>query len=95
MIERHVTFFVHPGKELDFENFFKEAYEPAMVEMPGFINANLLRDQEHTSNMKMVLRFETLESAAVWRASKAHEELKPSLKSHYEGSELLVYDVLV
>lgn len=94
MIERHVTFHVHPGKEQAFHAFFKEAYEPAMSETPGFISASLLQEHEQSSNIKMVLRFESLEAAAAWRASEKHEELKPSLKSHYEGSELLVYDVL-
>jgi heme-degrading monooxygenase HmoA len=95
MIERHVTFHVLPDKEAEFEVFFKEDYAPAMAETEGFVSANLLQDQEISGDMKMVLVFETLESAAAWRASQAHENLKPRLKSLYDGSELTVYDVVV
>jgi heme-degrading monooxygenase HmoA len=95
MIERQVTFNVLHGKERDFERFFREAYRPAMMQTEGFVSASLLREQEVPNRFQMRLRFDSLETAASWRASKAHEALKPDLKSHYEGSELQVYDVLV
>jgi heme-degrading monooxygenase HmoA len=94
MIERHVTFHVHPGKEGSFRSFFREVYAPAMARTPGFVSANLLQDQEESSDLKMVLRFESIDAAAAWRSSPAHEELKPRLKAHYEGSDVLVYDMV-
>lgn len=94
MIERHVTFHVHPGKESGFHSFFRDEYLPAMSRTPGFVSASLLQDQELESDLEMVLRFESLAAAAEWRQSDAHQTLKPRLKSHYEGSELTVYDVL-
>lgn len=95
MIERHVTFHVFPDKEEEFGAFFKDEYAPAMAETEGFVSANLLQDQEISGDMKMILRFDSLESAAAWRASQAHENLKPRLKSLYDGSELTVYNVIV
>jgi antibiotic biosynthesis monooxygenase (ABM) superfamily enzyme len=94
MIERHVTFHVLPGKEQAFHHFFKQEYLPAMAKTPGFGNATMLRDRGAQSDMKMVLRFETVEAASEWRASAAHSALKPRLKEHYDGSDLKVYDVL-
>ena len=95
MIERHVTFHVLPDREEEFGAFFKEEYAPALAETEGFVSANLLQDHEISGDIKMVLRFESLESAAAWRASQAHENLKPRLKSLYDRSELTVYDVVV
>ena len=92
-IERHVTFHVLPGKEAEFETFFQEQYHPAMAKTKGFIKAELLRDAENQSDLKMVLRFDSSASAADWRGSEAHQALKPHLKSLYNSSELKVYQV--
>lgn len=94
-IERHVTFHVLPEKIEEFERFFENEYRPAMANTEGFIKAELLKGMENPQDLKMVLRFESLESAAVWRASATHSALKPKLKSLYDGSELKVYEVIV
>ena len=93
-IERHVTFHVLPGKTAEFERFFKDEYHPAMSNMDGFLKAELLKDTENPEDMQMVLRFESFEAAASWRASEQHAALKPHLKSLYDGSQLKVYEVL-
>jgi heme-degrading monooxygenase HmoA len=93
-IERHVTFHVLPDKTETFEQFFQSEYRPAMAQTAGFIKAGLLKDTENPQDLTMVLRFDSLESAAAWRASKRHASLKPALKSLYEGSELKVFEVL-
>lgn len=94
-IERHVTFHVLPEKVEEFELFFENEYHPAMAKTEGFIKAELLKGMENPQDLKMVLRFESLETAAAWRASAAHSALKPKLKSLYDGSELMVYEVIV
>lgn len=93
-IERHVTFHVLPEKVEEFENFFEGEYRPAMQKTKGFIKAELLKDAELPQDLQMVLRFETSEAAADWRASESHAALKPRLKSMYSTSELKVYEVL-
>jgi len=95
VIERHVTFKVHEGKEETFAAFFQESYRPAMAKTPGFLRAELLRPQEEPGRLMMVLRFDSPKAAAAWRASEAHERLKPELKSLYTSSELKLYAVLV
>lgn len=90
MIERHVTFHVLPTKTQEFARFFEEEYRPAMAKTPGFVRAELFKDMSEERDYVMVLRFESLEAAAAWRASEMHEALKPHLKSLYDGSELLV-----
>ena len=93
-IERHVTFHVLPEEVEEFEKFFEQEYRPAMENTNGFVKAELLKDTENPQYLKMVLRFESSDSAAGWRASESHADLKPSLKSMYSGSELKVYEVI-
>lgn len=95
MIERHVIFKVLPGKGADFTKYFEEQYRPAMAKTDGFVKAELLRVLDSNSDYMMMLRFEDLESAAAWRSSSLHQELKPGLKALYNGSELMVLQVLV
>jgi heme-degrading monooxygenase HmoA len=94
MIERHVTFNVLPDKGQDFETLFIEAYRPAMAAMLGFVNVELLCEQDDPTQYHMVIRFDSMETAAAWRSSDAHQALKPQIKILCEGSALKVYDVI-
>ena len=94
MIERHVTFNVLSGKEADFEKLFNEEYGPAMSAKPGFVSVGLLREQEKPARYQMTIRFQDEETAAGWRKSSEHEGLKPKIKALYDGSELIVFDVI-
>lgn len=95
MIERHVTFNVLVGKEAAFEKLFKEEYSVAMSKLPGFVRVRLIREQEKPTRYQMVICFQTVELAAAWRASAAHEELRPKIGALNQGTEVLVYDVIV
>ena len=94
MIERHVTFNVIPGKEKDFENLFREDYSVAMAKQPGFVSVTLLKEHEKESIYQMVIRFQSLETAAAWRDSAEHKALSPRIKTLYNGSTVQVYDVI-
>ncbi len=94
MIERHVTFNVLPDRVQDFEKFFSEKYRPAMASMPGFVRGELLREQENPTQHQMDIRFESPATAATWRSSDVHQSLKPDFKTLYQGSTLVVYDVV-
>lgn len=94
MIERHVTFNVLSDKTKDFEKLFTSEYHPAMAAMPGFVKLELLREQETATQYQMVIRFESMETAAGWRNSEVHQALKPKIKALYDGSKLKVYDVI-
>jgi len=94
MIERHVTFEVFSDKTQAFEKLFGEEYRPAMVSMSGFIKVDLLREQGKPNIYQMVIRFESAEYAAGWRASPEHQSLSPKLKSLYSESQLQVYEVI-
>lgn len=94
MIERQVTFQVLPGREQTFVEFFFREYRPAMARSSGFVQAELLRDIDNQLKHTMILRFESVEDAAGWRASGEHEALKPTLKSLYEVNELKVFEVI-
>ena len=94
MIERHVTFNVLPAKVAEFQELFVRQYRPAMATMPGFVRVELLCDQEVPTSFLMVIRFESVESAAAWRDSPEHQALKPRIGALYNGSRLQVYDVI-
>ncbi|MEA4906844.1 MAG: antibiotic biosynthesis monooxygenase [Chloroflexi bacterium] len=94
MIERHVIFHVYPDRMADFERLFREHYRPAMSAMPGFVKAELLRDQATAHVYQMVIRFESSEDAAAWRSSGAHQALKPTLTALYTDNEVSVYEVI-
>lgn len=93
MIERHVTFNVIPGKEKEFETFFREEYSVAMSRQPGFVSVTILKEHEKDFVYQMVIRFQSLETAAAWRESEDHKDLSPRLKSLYTESSFQVYDV--
>jgi antibiotic biosynthesis monooxygenase (ABM) superfamily enzyme len=94
MIERHVTFNVIPGKEKEFETLFKESYSVAMSRQPGFVSVALLKEHEKEAVYQMLIRFQTLETAAAWRDSEDHKALSPRIKSLYSNSTVQVYEVV-
>ena len=94
MIERHVIFNVIPGKEKDFEKLFREEYSVAMSKQPGFVSVTLLKEHEKEAVYQMVIRFQTLETAAAWRDSDDHKALSPRIKSLYSNSTVQVYEVI-
>jgi antibiotic biosynthesis monooxygenase (ABM) superfamily enzyme len=94
MIERHVTFNLIPGKEKDFETLFKEQYSVAMSKQPGFVSVTLLKEHEKEAIYQMVIRFQSLETAAAWRDSADHKALSPKVKALYSGSSVQVYEVI-
>ena len=94
MIERHVTFDVFPEKTGEFDKLFVEEYRPAMASMPGYVKVELLREQDDPHRYQMVIRFDSLDSAAAWRNSQVHQALSPKLKSLYSASQLQVYDFI-
>jgi heme-degrading monooxygenase HmoA len=65
-----------------------------MAAMPGYINLELLVEQEDATQYQMVIRFESEETATGWRNSDVHQKLKPKIKALYDGSKLHVYDVI-
>jgi len=94
MMERHVTFMVHPGKERDFESLFKQEYGVAMSRQPGFVSVMLLKEHEKEAIYQMVIRFQSLETAAAWRDSADHKALSPKIKALYKESTVQVYEVI-
>jgi antibiotic biosynthesis monooxygenase (ABM) superfamily enzyme len=94
MIERHATFEVLSDKTATFEEFFTREYRPAMSRMPGFVRVELLRLQDSSTQYQMLIRFDTIEAAAGWRASPEHQALSPRMKELYHTSQLQVYQVI-
>ncbi|MCJ7704494.1 MAG: antibiotic biosynthesis monooxygenase [Desulfobacterales bacterium] len=94
MIERHVTFNIIPGREKDFETLFKEEYSIAMSRQPGFVSVILLKEHEKEAIYQMVIRFQSLETAAAWRDSDDHKALSPKIKALYSESSVQVYEVV-
>lgn len=94
MIERHVTLQLLPDRMDSFQAFFAAEYSPALAAAPGFGGAELLRPLEPDGSVVMVLRFSTVEAAQAWRESPRHKRLSPTLKSHYQTSNVRAYDIV-
>ncbi len=94
MIERHVTFNVLPEKERDFENLFKTEYSLAMSKQPGFVSVTLLKEHEKEAVYQMVIRFQSLATAAAWRDSADHKALSPKIKALYKENMVQIYEVI-
>ncbi len=94
MIERHITFNVHPDRLAEFERFFAEAYAPPMSVSPGFVSVGLLREADEPARYQMVLRWADGEAAATWRTSEAHQALQPALNALHSGMDVVAYEVV-
>ena len=94
MIERHVTFNVHPDKAYEFEKLFINEYRQAMSSAPGFVRVELLKEIEQPLRYQMVLRFIDASSAESWRTSAVHDAFTPRQKALYQSFELVVYEVV-
>ena len=94
MIERHITFNVHPDKTAEFEQFFADHYGPTMAKSPGFVKVDLLREAESRTRYQMVFRFEDADGAAGWRTSAVHQALQPALTALFTDNEIQGYEVI-
>jgi len=94
VIERHITFNVHPDKTAEFEQFIIGQYGPTMAKSPGFVKIDLLREAENATRYQMAFRFQDAETAAGWRTSKVHQGLQPALKALVGDSEIQGYVVI-
>jgi heme-degrading monooxygenase HmoA len=94
VIERHITFIVHPDRTEAFEEFFAQRYGPTMAKAPGFVRVELLREVDSATRYQMVLRFEDAHSAAGWRTSEVHQGLQPALGALVTGNEIQGYVVI-
>jgi heme-degrading monooxygenase HmoA len=91
MIERHITFDVHPDRTADFERFFVGDYRPPVLVMPGLIECTLLREADSPTRYQMVFRWETAENAVAWRVSEIHQALQPALNELHGGMQITAY----
>jgi heme-degrading monooxygenase HmoA len=94
VIERHITFTVHPDKTTAFEQFFATKYTPPIKEWPGFVKVELLREADSETRYQMVLRWEDGDAAAGWRTSDVHTALQPALNALHSGMDIQAYEVI-
>jgi len=91
MIERHITFNVHPDKTQEFERFFAQDYRPPVTLVPGFVACDLLREIERPDRYQMVFRWEQADAAVAWRTSDVHQALQPALTALVSSMEIVAY----
>jgi heme-degrading monooxygenase HmoA len=91
VIERHITFSVHPDMTAEFERFFADEYRPPVLDMPGLVECSLLREAEHADRYQMIFRWEEAEQAVAWRVSEVHQALQPALTALHAGMEIVAY----
>jgi heme-degrading monooxygenase HmoA len=91
MIERHISFTVHPDMTANFERFFAEEYRPPVTQVPGFIECTLLREIDRADRYQMVFRWENGDAAVAWRTSAVHVALQPALSALTASMEIVAY----
>jgi len=94
MIERHITFNVHPDRTADFEQFFAERYGPAVAGAPGNIRIDLLVELDQPTRYQMSFRWVDADAAVAWRTAPVHEALQPDLGALVSSSEIVGYRVI-
>ena len=94
MIERHITFNVHPDQTEAFERFIADQYGATMAKARGFVRIELLREADSPTRYQMSFRFEDGETAAGWRTSEVHQALQPALNALHSGAEVQGYVVV-
>jgi antibiotic biosynthesis monooxygenase (ABM) superfamily enzyme len=94
VIERHITFTVHPDRTAAFEQFIADQYGPAMAQAPGFVRIELLREADSATRYQLSFRFVDGSSAAGWRTSAVHVSLQPALEALHSGMEIQGYEVV-
>jgi len=65
-----------------------------MSKQPGFVSVTLLKEHEKDVIYQMVIRFQSLETAAAWRDSDDHKALSPKIKALYKESTVQVYEAI-
>jgi antibiotic biosynthesis monooxygenase (ABM) superfamily enzyme len=94
LIERHITFNVHPDRTAAFEQFIGGEYRPAMATAPGFVRCELLREADSPTRYQLVFRFEDADKATAWRTSEVHQALQPALKELHVDMVVQAYEVV-
>jgi heme-degrading monooxygenase HmoA len=94
VIERHITFTVHPDKTAEFEQFVATEYSPPIRTWPGFVKVELLRKADSETEYQMVLRWEDGDAATSWRTSDVHTALQPGLNALHSGMAIEAYEVI-
>jgi antibiotic biosynthesis monooxygenase (ABM) superfamily enzyme len=94
LIERHITFNVHPDKTAAFEQFIDGSYRPAMAKSPGFVKCELLREADSVTRYQLVFRFEDADGAVGWRTSEVHQGLQPALQALHIDMAVQGYEVI-
>ena len=94
MIERHITFTVHPDRTAAFEQFIDGEYRPAMATAPGFVRCELLREADSLTRYLLAFRFEDADKATAWRTSEVHQALQPALKELHVDMVVQAYQVV-
>ena len=94
MIERHITFSVHPEKTAEFEQFIASEYVPPIKTWPGFVEVELLRKADSATEYQMVLRWQDGDAATSWRTSDVHTALQPELNALHSGMAIEAYEVV-
>jgi quinol monooxygenase YgiN len=94
VIERHITFTVHPDKTAEFEQFIASEYVPPIRTWPGFVKVELLREADSETRYQMILRWEDGEAATSWRTSDVHTALQPALNALHSGMSIEAYEVI-
>ncbi len=66
-----------------------------MSKMPGYVRAELLREQNVVNRYQMLIRFQSAEESDAWRSSPEHKSLSTKLKAFYKDSKVVTFKVVM
>jgi heme-degrading monooxygenase HmoA len=77
MIELHISLEPLPGREVDLENLYREAYLPGISIQQGFVRSTLLKKRDALREYQIHITFESEDLRLKWAASREHQAAWP------------------
>jgi heme-degrading monooxygenase HmoA len=87
MFVLHVEIKVKPGEDEAMKRDYRESFEPAIANQPGFHSVELLSSTE-SNDYLLCIAFETDELRMQWVNSNLHQEVWPKMEAHFAGASL-------
>ena len=91
MIERHITFSVHPDQTAEFERFFAESTGRRSSPCPASSSARSCARPSTPTATRWSSAGRRPSSAVAWRMSEVHQALQPALNALHSGMEIVAY----
>ena len=96
MLRRMIIVTVPPEKSAEAERVWKQGCAPLMIQQPGCMSEEFLRNRDHPEELISLQTWESQEAIDRYRASQAHQEILRHTRSLMGVSkvEVKTYEVI-